>query len=303
MSFGVRRMAFVLPSLFVLAAVLWAQTGPVFAGGGPVAVAPQYQTTHVYVAAENFDRLVASLVATFGGTKARRNYNQLTPTPSQAASQLVLTPVGSLSVFGYTTPIPYPFGIEQTGYLVADMDAAVAAAKKNGADIVVATFTDPAGRDAIIEWPGGWHMQLYWHKTKPDYPALQTIPENHVYVSPDRAEAFLTAFKEFAEGKVVSDDRDAPGVEIGHPNETYRRVRFESGFGKMTVLVTDGHLPFPYGRETTGYDVPDFDDTLTKAEAAGVNVLVKPYIASRRKTAILQFPGGYIAEIHAAVGK
>jgi hypothetical protein len=275
----------------------------VFAGGGPVAVAPQYQTTHVYVAPEGFDRLVASLVATFGGTKARRNYNQLTPTPSQAMSQLVLTPVGNISVIGYTTPIPYPFGVEHAGYLVTDLDAGVAAAKKSGADIVVTGFTDAIGRDAIVEWPGGLRMQLYWHKTKPDYPALQTVPEQHVYVSPERTESFLTAFKEFAEGKVVSDDRDAPGVEIGRPNETYRRIRVESEFGKMTVLVTDGHLPFPYGRETTGYDVPDFDDTLTKAEAAGVNVLVKPYIAGHRKTAILQFPGGYVAEIHTAIGK
>jgi hypothetical protein len=25
----------------------------------------------------------------------------------------------------------------------------------------------------------------------------------------------------------------------------------------MVVLVTDGHLPYPYGRETTGYEVSD----------------------------------------------
>jgi hypothetical protein len=31
-----------------------------------VAVGPQYDTTHVYVAPEDFDRFVASLVATFG---------------------------------------------------------------------------------------------------------------------------------------------------------------------------------------------------------------------------------------------
>jgi hypothetical protein len=33
-----------------------------------VAIAPQYDSTHVYVAPEDFDRFVASFVATFGGT-------------------------------------------------------------------------------------------------------------------------------------------------------------------------------------------------------------------------------------------
>src|ERR1700686_1356254 len=32
-----------------------------------VAVGPQYDTTHVYVAPADFDRFVASLLATFGG--------------------------------------------------------------------------------------------------------------------------------------------------------------------------------------------------------------------------------------------
>ena len=32
-----------------------------------VAVAPQYDTTHVYVAPEDVDRFVASFTATFGG--------------------------------------------------------------------------------------------------------------------------------------------------------------------------------------------------------------------------------------------
>jgi hypothetical protein len=37
-----------------------------------VAVGPQYDTTHVYVAPEDFDRFVASLVATFGGTTSKQ---------------------------------------------------------------------------------------------------------------------------------------------------------------------------------------------------------------------------------------
>src|SRR6201991_1909880 len=156
-----------------------------------VAVGPQYDTTHVYVAPQEFDRFVASLGATFGGTTTKQGVFTVTPTPSSTMSQLVLTPAGSVSVFGFKTPIPYPFGAERTGYLVTDMGEAIRAARATGADILVATFDDPIGRDAIIQWPGGVNTQLYWHTTAPSYPPLQTIPENRVYVSPARSEAFL----------------------------------------------------------------------------------------------------------------
>src|SRR5438445_9228138 len=87
-----------------------------------VAVGPQYDTTHVYVAAEDFDRFVTSFVATFGGSTSKQGVFTVTPTPSSTMSQLVLTPVGTVSVFGFKTPIPYPFGSERTGYLVKDLD-------------------------------------------------------------------------------------------------------------------------------------------------------------------------------------
>jgi predicted enzyme related to lactoylglutathione lyase len=263
------------------------------------AVSPQYDTTHVYVAPEDFDRFVSSLTATFGGTTTKQGVFTVTPTPSQTMSQLVLTPAGTLSVFGFKTPIPYPFGAERTGYLVADMDAAVASARASGADVMVQTFPDPIGRDAVVQWPGGVNMQLYWHTTAPNYPALATVPENRVYVSPDRADAFVRDFLAFSHGRVVSDDAKAPGVEIGRPGDSYRRIRLESGFGKIAVLVSDGHLPWPYGREMTGYEVADLDATLDKAKAAGVEVLVQPYPSERRRSAMVRFPGGYIAEIHA----
>ena len=263
-----------------------------------VAVGPQYDTTHVYVAPEDFDRFVTSLVATFGGTTSKQGVFQVTPTPSQTISQLVLTPVGNVSVFGFKTPIPYPFGDERTGYLVSDMDAAVRAARETGADVLVAPFADPIGRDAIIQWPGGVNTQLYWHTTAPSYPALQTVPENRVYVSADREAQFVRSFLDFSHGKIMSDDTHAPGVEIGRPGDTYRRIRIDSQFGKLTVHVTDGHLPYPYGREMTGYDVADLDETLARAKTAGVTLLVQPYTADRRRAAMVQFPGGYIAEIH-----
>ena len=263
-----------------------------------VAVGPQYDTTHVYVAPQDFDRFVASLIATFGGTAAKQGVFTVTPTPSSTMSQLVMTPAGTVSVFGFKTPVPYPFGLERTGYLVTDMDEAIRAAKATGADVLVAPFNDPIGRDAIIQWPGGVNTQLYWHTTAPSYAPLQTIPENRVYVSQNRVDAFVPIFLAFSHGSLVSDEPRAPGVEIGRPTETYRRIRIESKFGKLTTLVTDGHLPYPYGRETTGYEVTNLTDTLTKAKASGVDVLVPPYKTDERESAVVQFPGGYIAEIH-----
>src|SRR5216683_2079977 len=268
-----------------------------------IAVAPQYDTTHVYVSPQDFDRFVASLIATFGGTTAKQGVFTVTPTPSSTMSQLVLTPAGSVSVFGFKTPIPYPFGGERTGYLVTDMDEAVRAAKATGADVSVAPFDDPIGRDAIIQWPGGVNTQLYWHTTAPSYAPLQTIPENRVYVSQDRVDAFVSSFLAISHGSLVSDEPRAPGVEIGRPTETYRRVRIESKFGKLAAMVTDGQLPYPYGREITGYEVTNLTDTLTKAKTCGVDVLVPPYKTDEREAAVVQFPGGYIAEIHSVIKK
>jgi hypothetical protein len=268
-----------------------------------VAVGAQYDTTHVYVAPGEFDTFVASLVATFGGTTSKKGVFTVTPTPSKTMSQLVLTPVGTISVFGFETPTPYPFGSERTGYLVIDMDSAIRAARATGADILVSRFTDPIGLDAIIQWPGGVNTQLYWHTIAPSYVPLQFIPENRVYVSAYAVKAFITSFVAFSHGEVLSDVADAPGGEIGRPTETYRRIRMQSKFGKMTALVTDGHVPYPYGREITGYEVANLSDTLSKAKAAGVAVLVDPYQADDRNAAMVQFPGGYIAEIHSVVSR
>jgi hypothetical protein len=263
-----------------------------------IAVGSQYDSTHVYVAPADLNSLTSSLVATFGGTKSQPTTLSVTPTPSETTFVFVFTPVGTFSVFGFKTPIPYPFGSERTGYLVTDFDSAVRSAKAHDADIIVAPFKDPIGQDVIIAWPGGVHMQLYWHTTAPNYAKLQTIPENRVYVSIERADAFVRAFVAFSGGKVVSDDKHAPGIEIGRSNDTYRRVRIESTFGKATVLATDGHLPYPYGREITGFEVASLSDTLAKAKSAGATVLVGPYTADGRQAAMLSFPGNYIAEIH-----
>jgi predicted enzyme related to lactoylglutathione lyase len=263
------------------------------------AVGPQYETTHVYVAPEDVDRFEQSFFATFGGRSTKQVVVTATPTPSRTSAQLLQTPVGTVSLFGYRTPVPYPFGAERTGYLVTDLGMALKAARSAGADVVVEPYPDPIGRNAVIQWPGGVAMQLYEHFTKPLYAPLMTVPEDRVYVSVERATAFVDAFARFAHGRVDSDDANAPGVEIGRPEATYRRVRIDSGFGRVTVLATDGHLPYPYGRELAGYEVTDLADTLTKAKAAKVSVLVEPYAAEHRQAAMVMFPGGYVAEIHA----
>jgi hypothetical protein len=266
------------------------------------AVGPQYDSTHVYVAPEDLDRFVASFVGTFGGTASKAGVTSVTPTPSETVLRFLLSPVGTLSIFGFKTPIPYPFGAERTGYLVVDLDAAVRAARAAGADVIVAPFPDPIGRDVVIQWPGGINMQLYIHNTPPSYEKLQTIPENRVYLSTGKADEFVKGFVRFSRGKVVSDDFQAPGVEIGRPGENYRSVQIESLFGRMSVIVTDGHLPYPYGRELMGYEVGALAETLDKAKVAGVTVLVAPYASRGREAAIVEFPGGYIAEIHAPAG-
>ena len=94
---------------------------------------------------------------------------------------------------------------------------------------------------------------------------------------------------------------DAPGA--GHRDRPAERQltggsRIESTFGKLTAFVTDGHLPYPYGRELTGYEVADLAATLDKAKAAGAEILVPAYSTGTRKEAMVKFPGGYIAEIH-----
>lgn len=277
-----------------------AESARAIASAPPVAVGPQYDTTHVYVAVPDLDAFVDSFVATFGGKASPRVTLTVTPTPSETLSQYVQTPVGMLSVFGFKTPIPYPFGAERTGYLVTDLDDAVKAARAAGADIVVDSFDDPIGRDAVVRWPGGVMMQLYWHRKAPSYAPLATVPDNRVYLSPYEADRFVKSWVRFSHGKIVSDNRREDGGAIGRPGAEVRKIVIESTFGRVAAFVTDGKLPYPYGRETTGYAVADLDATLENAQAAGVKVLARPYRTQAGRTAMLAFPGGYIAEVHDA---
>ena len=150
-----------------------------------------------------------------------------------------------------------------------NFDQGVADARASGADIVVTPFNDPIGRDAVVQFPGGVNTQIYWHTTAPSYAPLTNLPEKRIYISSDAASAFLPAYLTFTSGTIASDVQHADASEIGLPNQTYRRVRISSPFGDTVVLITGGHLPYPFGREITGYTVADLDVTLSKAKAAG----------------------------------
>ncbi len=271
----VPRIAIILTA-FLLFALLAPPTGAATApaSGAGVAVGPQYDGTHVYIASRDFDAFVSSFVATFGGKPSSRIVANVLPVPSSTEFQYVLTPAGPISVFAFQTPIPFPFGQERTGYLVTDMDQAIKDARAAGAEVIVESFKDPIGIDAVIQWPGGVKMQLYWHFKPPTNAPLETIPDNRVYLSRDQADNFVKDFVSFSHGNVISDDKQADAGEIGRKGETYRCIRISSLFGNMQVLVTDGHLPYPFGREITGYQVPDLAATLDKAKASGAKNLI-----------------------------
>lgn len=263
-----------------------------------IGVSPQYDTTHVYVEPGKMDPFVDSILKTFGGSTTQRVLADVTPTPSQTYSQLILTPSGSFSVFDFQTPAPYPFGNERNGFLVTNMDAAIASAKKAGADVIVEPFNDPIGRDAVIQWPGGVNMQLYWHTKAPNYQPLSFIPENRIYLSRYRVDDFIKSYQKFSNGKIVDDSQQSSAVIGGEKNSAIRVVNLSSAFGKTRIFVTDGHLNYPFGQERTGYGVTNLSETLGKATASGAKILWQSVAGEKRASAVVQFPGGYIAEIH-----
>ena len=285
-------------TMFIWESVQSARASQEAANDG-VAVGPQYDSAHVYVSGAALESFVNAIIGTFGGKASSSVTADVTPARSSTVFRYIWTPVGTFSTFAFQTPVPYPFGQERTGYLVTNLEMAIKAVRAAGADVIVLPFTDPIGRDAIIEWPGGVKMQLYWHFTPPTYPPLETVPENRIYLSADRADIFVRDFVGFSHGRSVSDERQADAGEIGRPGETYRRIRIDSRFGKMQVMVTDGHLPYPYGREIMGYEVKSLPATLSKARESGVQVLTPPFETADRSTAMLAFPGDYIAEVHA----
>lgn len=264
-----------------------------------LAVGAQYDFTHVYVQPGTADEFVKSWEATFGGAATTPVTTDVTPTSSSTISILLHSPVGSLSIFDFQSPVPYPFGSERVGYQVSNLSAGYAAALKAGATTLVTPFDDPIGEDAVVQFPGGVDEQLFQLTNALNYPAPMTVPQQRVYLTEDTWRTFVASWNRFSGGRVVSDNPNADGAQIGLPGTTFRKVELSSKFGDTDVFVTDGHLPYPFGRENTGYGVTSVATTLQKAQAAGAKVLWSA-AAGQPASAILQFPGGYIAEIHTA---
>ena len=98
-------------------------------------------------------------------------------------------------------------------------------------------------------------------------------------------------------GSAISGSTAIPAIGRSD-NGKIRQIELDSHFGKTRIFVTDGHLPYPFGHERTGYGVDDLSATLAKATASGAQVLWHSTAAERRASALVRFPGGYIAEIH-----
>jgi hypothetical protein len=66
-----RWLSFPAPSAVIVIALASFFDAAQAAAAPAVAVSPQYLSTHVFVAAEDFDRFTDSLIATFSGSKSQ----------------------------------------------------------------------------------------------------------------------------------------------------------------------------------------------------------------------------------------
>jgi hypothetical protein len=105
-------------NVFIGLAILAAAAGSVLtindasAANPSLAVGPQYDTAHVYVAPEDFDRFIESLVATFDGTKSQVGVINVIPTPSQTIWQAVFTPAAPSQCLGSRLRVPSVMWLE-----------------------------------------------------------------------------------------------------------------------------------------------------------------------------------------------
>lgn len=304
------RLAAAAVVVFLLAVAAFglpgfARTRPAAAeasNAGAVSLGPQYVAQHVYLAPDQIVPFTRSFVATFGGSATDVQEISITPTPSRNLWSLVTAPNALLSVFGFTTPVPYPFGAERTGYGVSDVGGAVRAARRSGAFALIEPFQDAVGPQAVMQFPGGVNTQIYYGVNFP-FPPRAAYADNRIYLPADTVDAFLRSYLRFSGAHVVRDDRHADGGRIGKPGTTYRSVYLDSAFGPTVVIGSDNHLPYPFGREVLGLPVDDLPATLTAATTHGATVLWGPYRGGGRVSAILKFPGDALFEVHEVVGR
>jgi len=94
---------------------------------------------------------------------------------------------------------------------------------------------------------GGVNTQLYWHTTAPSY-ARSKYSGEPVYVSLDRVDAFVSSFVAFSHGVSSLMNARARAKSEDRRNLSASEDRIESQVDRDGY---DGHLPYPYGRETT----------------------------------------------------
>ncbi|WP_265443717.1 hypothetical protein [Flexivirga meconopsidis] len=259
---------------------------------------PAYDSTHIYTTFADMAPLTEQLQAVFGGEVKTYGELNICPQPSLSVVSVLLSPYGLLSLFGFSTPIPYPFGQDKHGYRIRRRDEMIGRATEAGLDFAVAPFDDLGGLQSIVRLPGGSALQFYEPPAEMGFPELTHIPEARIYLGPLTIDPFLAAFTTLTRGTVQTDDPVADGAEVGMPDTTIRRVTYESGYGRLLVLETNGHQPYPYGWDFTGFVVDDLTATLATATAAGAQVVADPHTANGRTSAMVQFLGGFVAEIH-----
>jgi hypothetical protein len=134
----------------------------------------------------------------------------------------------------------------------------------------------------------------------PRYHTTGTLPSgaSRVYLDPAGARSFIRDYLAFNQGRIAVHNRHVDGAEIGLPGTTFGEVLLSSTSGTALVIITPGALPYPFGRENTGYAVTNLTATLARATGAGGHVLWGPSGSPALETAIVQFPGGRIAEFH-----
>ncbi|MED5812206.1 glyoxalase [Mycolicibacterium sp. 050232] len=295
------RRKYILSLLLVSAVLLANACSTAPPENETIALGAPFRTFHVYAQPGTAQAFVNSWIATFGGeAQPPANGIDLTPYPSKATAIMLSSPVAALSVYDFSSGIPYPFGREVSGWGVTDVDVGIQQATAANAHVLVAPFDDPLGRDAVIQFPAGNAVQL-WHlfDLPPSlYPPLTTMPDLRIYVPEHSMDQFLDSYLAFTQGESVSDNAEADGVQIGLEGKTYRRVRTTSDYGNTVVIGTDGQLPYPFGRESAGITVQSVADTVDKAKANGATVLWGPTTVPEGHSVIVQFPGAYVVEIH-----
>lgn len=120
-----------------------------------IALGTAFRTFHVYAQPGTAAAFVDSWIATFGGhAQPPANDIDLTPYPSKATAIMVSSPVAALSVYDFSTGIPYPFGSEVSGWGVTGPRAA------------------PDGHSVIVRFPGGYLVEIHDGQQTP-------LPENN----------------------------------------------------------------------------------------------------------------------------